>query len=40
MLQKGDDEVDEGDDEWEPVEPITRLCDSILGTELSAKKTL
>ncbi len=27
----GDVEVDEGDDEWEPVEPITGPCDSVSG---------
>jgi hypothetical protein len=31
MLQNGVDEVGEDDDEWEPVEPITSLCDSFSG---------
>jgi hypothetical protein len=28
-LQKAVDEVCEGDDEWEPVEPITSPCDNV-----------
>ncbi len=36
--QKGVDDVSD-DDEWEPVEPITSPCDSVLGySELSCKK--
>ncbi len=40
-LQEGVNEVSEDDDEWEPVEPITSPCDSVLGYwGLSAKKSV
>ncbi len=39
MLQKGADDVGEDNDEWEPVEPITSPCDSVLKYRvLSTKK--
>jgi hypothetical protein len=30
-MQMGEDEDDDNDDEWEPVEPITSPCGGILG---------
>ncbi len=31
MLQTGEVEGDDDDDEWKPVDPITIPCDSVLG---------
>jgi hypothetical protein len=39
MMQMGEVEDSDADDEWEPVEPITSPCDSFSGYwGLSAKK--